>query len=146
MIYWLITGGNNGGDQHATPAKLRAVLESTASAPAPNATFTFSLVTAPVTDPFSVFTEHNFGPDKRTRLVLFVTNVDLFSGKDLSLVSVKTEGAISFAVEYVGKVPNFSWLTQIKVRVPEELANAGYVRFTVSLRGLTRNPAHINIK
>ncbi|HUE82956.1 MAG TPA: hypothetical protein VMM84_12655 [Pyrinomonadaceae bacterium] len=271
MIYWLITGGNNGGDQHATPAKLRAVLENSASAPAPNATFTFSLVTAPqgtpllnitngmtinlsslptrslsinvipstpvgsvkivfngqvrtenvapyslagdtdgnytaanlgvgshsltvtpysgfdltgsagasqtlnftivdavrppviltqpdsdeavalnavtlVTDPFSVFTEHNFGPDKRTRLVLFVTNVDLFSGEDLSFVSVKTEGAIPFAVEYVGKVPNFSWLTQIKVRVPEELANAGDVRFTVSLRGLTSNPARINIK
>ncbi len=271
MIYWLITGGSNGGDQHATPAKLRAVFENTASAPAPNATLTFSLVTAPqgtpllnvtngvtinlsslptrslsinvipsssvgsvkivfngqvrtenvapyalagdangsymaanlgvgshslsvttyggadltgaagpsqtinftivdaaippvilteatsdeaialnavtlVTDPFSVFTEHHFGPDKRTRLVLFVTNVDLFQGEDLSLVSVQTEGALPFAVEYVGKVPNFSWLTQIKVRVPEELANAGDVRFTVSLRGLTSNKARIHIR
>ena len=271
MIYWLITSGNNGGDQHASPAKLRAILESVSSAPTPNATFTLSLVTAPqgtpllnitngttinlsslptrslsiniipstpvgsvkivfngqvraesvapyslagdtngtytaanlgvgahsltitpysgfdlagsagpaqtvnftivdsllppfiltdangeeaialngatfVTDPFSIFTEHNFGSDKRTRLVIFVTNVDLLLGEDPSKVSVQSESGIPFPIEYVGKVPNFFWLTQIKVRLPEELSNAGDVWIRVSFRGLISNRAHITIR
>lgn len=271
MIYWLLTGANNGGDQHATPVKLRAILEGGSSLPAPNATFTFSLVTAPqgtpllnitngmtinlsslptrslsihlipstpvgsvkivfngqvrsesvapyslagdtngsytaanlgvgshsltataysgfdltgsagpsqtvnftivnslqppailthlnseeaialnavtlITDPFSVFTEHNLGSDKRTRLVLFVTNVNLFSAEDPSLVSVQTEHGLPFAVEYVGEVPNFRWLTQVKVRLPEELANAGDVGIRMSFRGLTSNRAYITIR
>jgi hypothetical protein len=65
MIYWLITGGNNGGDQNATPAKLKALLESSSTpppSPTPNPTPTltidrFTLVTAPAGVPILNITD-----------------------------------------------------------------------------------------
>lgn len=52
---------------------------------------------------------------------------------------------IALPVEFVGKVPGFSWLTQIVVRLPDELDAAGDVQLTVSFRGRTSNRAVVNI-
>jgi hypothetical protein len=67
MIYWLITGGHNGGDHNATPAKLRAVLESEpiptptpSPTPMPSPTMAidrFTLITAPAGVPILNITD-----------------------------------------------------------------------------------------
>jgi hypothetical protein len=100
-------------------------------------------------DPFSLLTAHNFSSDQRTRIMLFAVNVDLQPGESISAVAAQAEDSqhriTPLAVESVGKVPNLDWLTQINVRLPDELANAGDVFVNISLRGVTSNRALISI-
>ena len=49
-------------------------------------------------------------------------------------------------VEYVGRVRDFDWLTQIVVRLPDELAGAGDVLVSFTVRGTTSNRAVISVE
>ena len=49
-------------------------------------------------------------------------------------------------VENVAKVPGFDWLTQVVVKLPDELDGAGDVQVSISLRGMVSNKALITIK
>lgn len=99
-------------------------------------------------DPFSLLTTHNFSADQRTRIVLFAANVDLIAGENISVLTAQAEDSqqrlLPLTVEYVGKVPNFNWLTQITVRLPDGLA--GDIRVSINLRGVVSNKALISIK
>ena len=102
-----------------------------------------------VRDPFSLLTTHNLSPDQRTRISLFALNVELLPGEDISVLTVQAEDSqhriFSLPVEFVGKVPNSDWLTQINVRLPEELSTGGDVLARISLRGLPSNEATIRL-
>jgi Beta-lactamase len=50
MIYWLLTGANNGGDQNATPTKVKAILQATTS-PSPTPTPTPTPIPTPIPTP-----------------------------------------------------------------------------------------------
>jgi uncharacterized delta-60 repeat protein len=99
--------------------------------------------------PFSVNNEHNFSADGRTRIVLLATNLTLASGENSSAVTVQAQasgGAIhQLAVEHVGQVPGFEWLTQVVVKLPDALANAGTVQVSIT-HGNTSNQGSIFIK
>lgn len=103
-----------------------------------------------VRDPFTVVTERNFGADKRTRVMLFVTNLNLLPGENASAITAQAEnltlGIRQLPVEYVGKVPGFDWLTQVNLILPGELANAGDMLVSIRLRGVASNKARITIK
>jgi uncharacterized protein (TIGR03437 family) len=100
-------------------------------------------------EPFSLTTPYNFSPDARTRLALFATDVDLSPADGASAVTARAEDSqnriYTLAVEYVGKVPGFDWLTQIIVRLPDEIAGAGEVQVSISVRGAASNKAPISI-
>lgn len=100
-------------------------------------------------DPFSVRTVHNFSSDQHTRIMLFATNMDLLPGETIAAVTAQAEtqssGVHALAVEYIGAVPNFNSLTQINVRLPDELEAAGNVQVSVSLHGVASNKASITI-
>ena len=102
-----------------------------------------------VREPFSVFTEQNFSTDKRTRLLLFVTDLDFSNEDSTSDLLVYAEnsaiGSISLPVEHMTRVPFFDWLTQIKVILPDNLAHAGDVMIRVSWRGVSSNQARVSI-
>jgi len=99
-------------------------------------------------DPFPLFTRFNFSPDHRTRAVLFAVNVDLVPGQDPSLITLQLEDSqqriFNLEVEYVGKAPNASWLSQIIIRLPDAAAGDAWV--TMKLRGVASNKALISIK
>jgi hypothetical protein len=101
-----------------------------------------------VRDPFSPRTLHNFSLDQRTRISLFALNVDLLPNENISVVSAQAEDSqhriFSLPVEFVGKVPNFDWLTQINLRLPDELS-AGDLQVKITVRGLASNEAKIRI-
>jgi hypothetical protein len=103
-----------------------------------------------VTDPFSIFTEQNFSSDKRTRVLLFVSDLDFPEGGVVSDVQVLAEssvlGTVPLTVEHIAKVPFFDWLTQIKVSLPDSLANAGDVFVRVSWNGHSSNLARVSIR
>ena len=49
-------------------------------------------------------------------------------------------------IEFIGVVPDFNWLTQIKVRLPDNLANAGDVWLRLVSGGVSSNQARITIR
>ena len=100
--------------------------------------------------PFSPMTTQNFGSDQRTRVMLFAANLDLLQGEDLSVVTaraVDSENTLyPLSVEYVGKVPDFNWLSSVIVRLPDTQSLQGDVSIDVSLRGANSNGAVLAIK
>lgn len=102
-----------------------------------------------VRDPFSVLTGHNFSQDQRRRVALFVANAELLPGENVSALTVLAEDSqhrvFPLTVEYVGRVQGYDWLTQINVKLPDELENAGDVSLSINLRGLSSNKAMLSI-
>jgi len=98
-------------------------------------------------DPFPLVTPFNFSADGRTRLMLFVMNLDLLPGET---VTARAEDAAlnvyPLTVEFVGKTPGFDWLTQVVVRLPDNTPASQPIFVSVSLRGQTSNKARIRMK
>jgi hypothetical protein len=91
-------------------------------------------------DPFTVANDRYFGADQRTRMTLLLVDLDLYpnQGKSLSLITVQAQGqtgTFHLIPEDLRKVPGFSWMTQLIVRVPPELAGAGETNVTVNFQG-----------
>ena len=101
-------------------------------------------------EPFSVFSTRNFSADGRTRIVLFAMNVELVAGENLSIVTATAEDSqqtvYPLDVEYVGNVPNQTWMAQIVVLLPQNLANAGDVLVSIKVRGLQSNKVLVSIR
>ena len=101
-------------------------------------------------DPFSVFSTRNLSADGRTRLVLFAMNLELVAGENLSIVTAAAEDShqtvYPLVVEYVGNVPNQTWMAQIVVLLPENLANAGDVLVSIKVRDLQSNKVLVSIR
>jgi probable HAF family extracellular repeat protein len=99
-------------------------------------------------DPFTLQTAHNFSADQRTRVLLLARGVELAPGEDASAVAVRAEDAqrriFMLPVESVRPLRGFEWLTQIVVRLPDELA--GTVRISFTLRGVQSNEATLVVK
>jgi hypothetical protein len=101
-------------------------------------------------DPFALLQGNYFSQDQRKRLMLFAANLDLLPGETLSAVTAQAEDAqhvvYPLTVEFVGKVPQYDWLTQVVVKLPSQLGNADNVWVIVSLRGVVSNKVLISIK
>jgi hypothetical protein len=99
-------------------------------------------------DPFSVVNDNNLSSDRRTRIILVVTNLNLGSGENSSAVTVQAEdsgGVHNLPVEFVGKVSGFDCLTQVVVKLPDGLAT-GNAMVSVSFKGKTSNKGLIVIE
>ena len=105
-----------------------------------------------MSEPFSVTAtrEQNFSLDQRSRINLFGYNLELKSGEDRTAVTAEAEDSqhhvYALPVEAVNEVPNFNWITQVTVRLPDELQGAGNVSVSVKLRGVASNKFPITIK
>jgi len=99
--------------------------------------------------PFRLANEHNFSADKRTRVTLFARNVDLLPGESSSIVTVQAEDSQhvvhELTVESVARTKNYNWMTQVVVRLPDELAGAGDVLVSLKVRGVETNRARMTI-
>jgi dipeptidyl aminopeptidase/acylaminoacyl peptidase len=105
---------------------------------------------AAVSEPFGVSNIHNFSSDQRTRVSLFATNIQLAAGEPISAITAQAEdslgGVFPLAVEYFGAVPNFPWLKQVVVKLPDEIANSVEVRVSLKLRGNEGNKVIMRVK
>lgn len=105
-----------------------------------------------VREPLAVVSRRNFSTDGRTRLSLFGINMDLLPAEDASAVTATARDSQSrtyaLKVESVGKlsVPTLDSLTQVVVRLPDGLAQAGDVWISVTLRGKTSNEVLFNVE
>ena len=102
-------------------------------------------------DPFPVVNTHNLlnqGPDKNTRVVLLVTNLQLVQGETASSVIVNLTGsnneAYNLPAEDVRPVISSNF-AQVVFRLPDALA-PGTCTIKVKARGQESNPGTIRIK
>ena len=100
--------------------------------------------------PFSLISPHNFSLDQYTRVILFVINVELMPNEGPSTITAQAEDSqhrvYPLTVEFVGKVQNIDWLTQLIVKLPNEVIDARELRVSINWHGLTSNKALIPIK
>lgn len=96
-------------------------------------------------DPFPLFTIYNFSADQRTRVAVFAA--DMLT-EDFSSVTAQAEDSqqrvYPLTVEFVGRVPDFGWLTQINLRLPDGLT--GDAQISISARGRISNKALIRTR
>jgi hypothetical protein len=106
-------------------------------------------VTTLLRDPFPLVRGFNFGPDLRTRISLFALNLTLIAGEDASAVTVSAEddfGSVqSLQVESVSVMSSDPTLSQIIVRLPDNVGNSTELKLKVTLRGQTSNVGTIRI-
>jgi CSLREA domain-containing protein len=103
-----------------------------------------------IADPFSLTTPFNFSTDERRRVSLFVWRLSLLPGDIASNLTVLAEdnqgGNYNLPVEYIGPVPGLSDVTQVVVRLPDNVVGAPRDLWVkVSLRGPSSNRAIIRI-
>ena len=97
-------------------------------------------------EPFPVVTSHNFSVDSRTRVMFFATHVHLSPGEVITAQAEDSQNrVVPLTVESVGKVPHLDWLTQVNLKLPDELANAGEVRVSINVRGTSSNKVSFNV-
>jgi uncharacterized protein (TIGR03437 family) len=101
-------------------------------------------------DPFPLTNTLNFSSDNHTRVMLFALNLNLLPGENSSAVTARAEDSqmnlYPLTVEYVGAVPDLSWLTQVVVKLPDNLPTGQDVLVSITLHGQTSNKARIKIK
>ena len=100
--------------------------------------------------PFPLFTTNNLSLDRRARVMLFAVNVSLMPGEAAAAITAQAEdfqhNLYPLTVEFAGAVQKSEWLTQIIVRLPDELASLGEIWVSINHRGMTSNRTLINIK
>ena len=98
---------------------------------------------------FPLITSHNFSADRRARIMLLVSNLDL-AGANAAAVTAQAKDAQNvthdLTVEYVGKVPGLDWLTQVIVRPPFDLRSGGDFWIQIGVRGVFSNKALLTVK
>ena len=101
-------------------------------------------------DPFALNNPFNFSADQRTRLSLFVRNLDLLPGENSSAVTARLQDAslniFPLQVEFVGAVPGVSGLSQVIVRLPSNTPTNQSLFVSVTLHGRTSNLARVRMK
>jgi hypothetical protein len=101
-------------------------------------------------DPFPVSSFLSFSLDQRTRIMLFATGLELMPGEGISVVTAQAEDSAHqtypLIVEYVGKVPDLDWCTQVNVRLPDGLAGASDILVSISVRGAVSNKVVVGIR
>ena len=102
------------------------------------------------TEPFAVISEPSFSSDRRTRLLLFGVNLELLPDESVAAITAQAEDSQQknyvLPVEAVSSVPNFPWLLQVTVKLPDELKGMGDFWLSVSLKGVRSNKVPIKIR
>jgi hypothetical protein len=133
-----------------------AIQTSAASAPSllarQNSTRAIALEAVTQTaEPFSPTQAINFsaGPDSRTRVTLFASNLSLLAGESASVVTADAEDVTHthypLTVEYVDVVPGYTWMTAVVVRLNDNLGDVGDVLVGITYHGLTSNRVRVGI-
>ena len=101
-------------------------------------------------DPFAITTTYNFSSDRRTRIMVFASNLVLNAGENSSVVTARAQDSqgntYPLTVEFVGDVPGYAGLTEVVVRFSDQLPSGGKLWLSISLRGAASNQAFITVK
>jgi uncharacterized protein (DUF1800 family) len=102
-------------------------------------------------EPFSLTAEALLSPnDPRTRITLFVMNLDLLAGETVNSLTVDAEDGTHvhypLKVEYVGQVPSFEGIYMVVLRLNDSMtSNLGDVLIRLNLHGTSSNRVRVAI-
>jgi hypothetical protein len=100
-----------------------------------------------VRSPSSLAPTRQFSSDAATRVMLFATDIE-WQGETPSPITAQAEDsqqvAYPLTIEYVGRVPDHSWLTQLIVKVPTELKSAGDIWVSIKVGSISSNKVLIS--
>jgi uncharacterized repeat protein (TIGR01451 family) len=100
-------------------------------------------------EPFPLGNFLNLSSDQHTRITLFATGIELTPGEGPSDLTVQAQDSQNrvypLIVEDVRKVPNFDWLSQIVVRLPDSIESDGDFQISITFRGTVGNKALISM-
>ncbi len=100
-------------------------------------------------DPFPVRTSYNFSPDQTTRLMLLSANLDLQPGDGPSIVTAQADDGkghtVPLNVEWVGRLPNFDWITVVVAKLPDDLLSADQALVTLTAHGQSSNQVSVSL-
>lgn len=101
-------------------------------------------------DSFPIRNDLNFSSDHRTRVILFAVGLKLLPGDNASAVSATAEdsqGTVrTLEVEFVGKVPTTDWLTQVVLKLNDQITSVGDIKIKITLHGATSNTVLVGVK
>lgn len=98
-----------------------------------------------VRDPFVITNPFYFGPDRRTRIMLIVTN--LTGNPTVTARAVDTLLMNhSLPVEFVGPLPGLPEFTQIVVKLPDGILLAQDLQVTIDANGKTSNVVLVGVR
>src|SRR6266853_5716409 len=98
-------------------------------------------------EPFDPTSEVSWGNDNQTRIMLFAMGLDPKTSAT-SITANAEDGSnrtYSLTVEYVGPVPEQSWVTAIVVRINEQMGDVGDVLVGISYQGLKSNRVRVGV-
>lgn len=97
-------------------------------------------------DPFPITNDHYFGTDKRTRVSLYATNIELKPGLVITAQAVDPQQmSHQLQVEFVGGLPTVAGFTMIVVKLPDGIVTAGDLQVTITVRGKTSNVVLVGV-
>jgi uncharacterized protein (DUF1800 family) len=102
-------------------------------------------------EPFSLSAESLLNPnDPRTRITLFVMNLDLLAGETVNSLTADAEDGTHtrypLKVEYVGQVPSFEGIYMVVMRLNDLMTgNLGDVLIRLNLHGVSSNRVRVAI-
>ena len=101
-------------------------------------------------DPFPVANMINFSSDQRTRIFVFGANLELLPTETISAITAKAEDAqlniYPLIVEFAAKPPGLDPLTEVVLKLHDNLPTGQSVFISVTLRGQTSNRVRVRIK
>ncbi|HKU76947.1 MAG TPA: DUF1800 domain-containing protein [Pyrinomonadaceae bacterium] len=87
--------------------------------------------------------------DTRTRISIFAMDLELLPGEGANAFTADVQDAAGkiypLRVEYVDQVPNFPGITQIVVRLADDLSDVGDVLLRLNLHGMASNRVRVAI-
>jgi uncharacterized repeat protein (TIGR01451 family) len=94
--------------------------------------------------PFPALQNNYFTPDARTRVVIFATTLGLLPGEDASnVITGQAEDSLhriyNLPIETARPLPGFEWITQVTVKLTDQMSNVGDLTLSISLHGVTSN-------
>ena len=99
--------------------------------------------------PFSVRNSLNFSSDHTTRLMLLSANLDLQPGDGPSIVAAQADDGnghtFPLAVEWIGRLPSFDWITVVIARLPDELLGADQALISVTAHNQSSNQVLVSL-
>jgi hypothetical protein len=100
-----------------------------------------------VRDPFAITNLNYFGPDKRTHISLFATNLNVTPGLVITAQAVDAQQVSRTpTVTFVVVVDNpYPGLTQIIIRLPDGITTAGDQQISITARGKTSNSVLVGV-
>jgi glucose/arabinose dehydrogenase len=99
-----------------------------------------------VRDPFAVTNLTYYVTDKRSRIILFITNLSSTPGLVVTAQAVDPQQMNhNLTVEYVGGLPTYVGFTQVVVKLPDGIVSAGDLQVSITVRGKTSNSVLVGV-